>query len=67
MITKKKEIRVHAQINGYSVNRNASRSLSPYRNTDLKEAEKNGDWSALIEKAQKSTIRFRNEFYKKSA
>lgn len=46
-----------------SMNSRVSHIISPMRNTDIKKAEKTGDWSALMEKALISTRRFRREFY----
>lgn len=46
-----------------SMNSRVSHIISPMRNTDIKKAEKTGDWSALMEKALINTRRFRREFY----
>jgi len=48
----------------YAMNSNTSMGLSKWSNKDLKNAEATGDWSELLAKAEKSTVSFRNRFYK---
>jgi len=47
-----------------SMNQSVSKIVSPMRNTDIQRAEKNGDWSELLQKAQANTRRFRRDFYR---
>lgn len=47
-----------------SMNRNVSHIMTPMRNTDIKRAEIEGDWTELLEKAKIQTNRFRREFYR---
>jgi hypothetical protein len=47
-----------------SMNRNVSHIMTPMRNTDIKRAEKENDWTELLEKAKIQTNRFRREFYR---
>lgn len=41
----------------------SSKGFSKWTNKDIKEVELTGDWTALLEKAKKSTKYFRNHFY----
>lgn len=47
-----------------AMNSAASKGFSKWANKDIKQAAESGDWSVLLDKASKSTIKFRNEFYK---
>lgn len=47
-----------------SMSKNVSFIMTPMRNVDIRKAEKNGDWSELIAKAEAQTRRFRRDFYK---
>lgn len=50
-----------------SMNSRVSHIVSPMRNTDIKKAERTGDWTELLEKAAANTRRFRRDFYAKKA
>jgi len=41
----------------------SNQHLTRWVNLDLQRAEKTGDWSELIAKAEAQTRRFRNDFY----
>lgn len=46
-----------------SMNGTTSKGFTAWVNKDIREAEQNGDWTALLQKAEKQTRRFRNQFY----
>jgi hypothetical protein len=47
-----------------AMHQSASMGVTRWVNKDIRSAEATGDWSVLLEKAQKQTTRFRNGFYK---
>ena len=47
-----------------AMHQSASMGCTVWVNKDLRKVEETGDWSELMEKAQASTKRFRNSFYK---
>ena len=48
-----------------AMDNSSSKGFSKWVNKDIRNAAASGDWSELLEKAQKYTKRFRNEFYRK--
>ena len=46
-----------------AMNASTSKGFTKWVNKDIQKAASTGDWSELIEKAQKSTKYFRNSFY----
>ncbi len=46
-----------------AMNSSTSKGFTKWVNKDIQKAASTGDWSELIEKAQKSTKYFRNSFY----
>jgi hypothetical protein len=47
-----------------AMNATSSKGFSVWVNKDLREVEKTGNWSELMEKAEKQTKYFRNKFYR---
>jgi hypothetical protein len=47
----------------HAMNGTTSKGFTKWVNKDIQKAASTGDWSELIEKAQKSTKYFRNSFY----
>lgn len=47
-----------------AMHQGASMGCTVWVNKDIRKAAKTGDWSELLLKAQKSTISFRNQFYR---
>ena len=47
-----------------AMNATSSKGFSVWVNKDLREVEKMGNWSELMEKAEKQTKYFRNTFYR---
>jgi hypothetical protein len=47
-----------------AMNCNSSMGFSKIVSKDIQLAESTGDWSELLLKAQKSTVYFRNNFYR---
>jgi len=47
-----------------AMNATSSKGFSVWVNKDLREVEKSGNWSELMEKAEKQTQYFRNKFYR---
>ena len=46
-----------------AMNSSTSKGFTKWVNKDIQKAAATGDWSELLEKAQKSTKYFRNTFY----
>ena len=46
-----------------AINATTSKGFTKWVNRDIQKAALTGDWSELLEKAQKSTKYFRNTFY----
>jgi hypothetical protein len=47
-----------------AMHQGASMGMTEWANKDIRKAASTGDWSELIQKAQKSTKYFRNQFYR---
>ena len=47
-----------------AMNATSSKGFSVWVNKDLREVEQTGNWSELMEKAEKQTKYFRNKFYR---
>ena len=47
-----------------AMHQGASMGCTVWVNKDIRKVEQTGDWSELLAKAQLSTTRFRNQFYR---